>query len=312
MYSYILSGIALFILIIACINFINLTVARSVKRSKEIGIRKVVGSGRRQLILQFLGESFLLCTLAFGMAIALVSLVLPLFNTLANKSLAISYLLDTKLVLAYTGLYILTSLLAGFYPALVLSGYNPVKTLYNRFQLAGKNYLQKSLVVVQFALASFLIIGTLTIYSQFNFLVNQPLGYDDSGLIQTNAWRTSNADARLLKNELLRNPAIEQVALKNAGSWGTTAKVNGEQQISFSYETVDEDYLPMLKVPMAAGRGFSVDFPADSINSVLVNESFVKEAGWTNPLEQEVNFWYNDKKYAVVGVVKDYQQKCNG
>ncbi|MCB0433089.1 MAG: FtsX-like permease family protein, partial [Mangrovimonas sp.] len=161
MYSYILSGIALFVLLIACINFVNLTVARSVRRSKEIGIRKVVGGERKQLIVQFLGESFLLCFFAFALAIVLVQLALPVFNELSNKVLALSYLFDAKLILGYMALFIVTGLLAGFYPALVLSNYNPVETLYSRFILSGKNYLQKSLVVLQFALASFLIISTL-------------------------------------------------------------------------------------------------------------------------------------------------------
>ncbi|HEY2727011.1 MAG TPA: ABC transporter permease, partial [Parafilimonas sp.] len=182
-YSYILSGIALFVLLIACINFVNLTVARSVKRAKEIGIRKIAGSNRKQLIMQFLGESFFLCTIAFALSILFVQLLLPLFNNLANKALSLSYLFDAKLIAAYIALYIITGLLAGFYPALVLSRYNPVQTLYGRFQIAGKNYLQKSLVVLQFALASFLIIATFTIYSQFNFLTHINLGYDDSNLV---------------------------------------------------------------------------------------------------------------------------------
>src|SRR6185295_9440186 len=183
MYSYILSGIALFILLIACINFVNLTVARSVKRAKEIGIRKVVGGDRAQLIIQFLGESFLLCTIAFALAIGLVQLVLPVFNQLSNKALAISYLFDAKLIGGYILLFFVTGLLAGFYPALVLSGYKPVESLYSRFNITGKNYLQKSLVVLQFALASFLIIATFTIYAQFNFLTKTDLGYDDSNIV---------------------------------------------------------------------------------------------------------------------------------
>ncbi len=161
----------------------NLTIARSVKRAKEIGIRKVMGGSRKQLIMQFLGESFFLCTIAFVLAIVLVQLLLPLFNDLANKVLLLSYLFDAKLITGYIALYIITGLLAGFYPALVLSGYNPVQTLYSRFQIAGKNYLQKSLVVLQFTLASFLIIATLIIYSQFNFLTKTNLGYDDSNLV---------------------------------------------------------------------------------------------------------------------------------
>ena len=309
-FSYILSGIALFILLIACINFVNLTVARSIKRAKEIGIRKVVGGNRKQLIFQFLGESFFLCFLAFLLAVIFVQLILPVFNQLSNKVLVLSYLFDFRLITGYILLFVITSLLAGFYPALVLSGYNPVQTLYSRFSLAGKNYLQKGLVILQFALASFLIIATITIYSQFNYLTNQKLGYDDSNLIAVNYSSPAarkNSDANRLKEELMSSPAIIDVACKNGGSWGTTAKVNGETQIQFVYETVNESYIPLLKIPVIKGRNFSKDFPSDSTHSVLVNEAFVRKAGWTNPIRQEVNFWYNEgEKYTVIGEVKDY------
>ena len=305
-YSYILSGIALFVLLIACINFVNLTVARSVKRAKEIGIRKVVGGGRGQLIIQFLGESFLLCTIAFLLAIALVQLILPVFNELSNKSLALSYLFDAKLIGGYIILFILTALLAGFYPAIVLSGYNPVETLYSRFMLAGKNYLQKSLVVLQFALASFLIIATFTIYQQFNFLTTEKLGYEDNNLIMVHKNFKTHNEAWLFKNELLKAPDIISVAPRNGGMWGTMAKLNNDSSINFDYETVDEAFLSTLKIPLVQGRNFSPDFPSDSANSVLVNEAFVRQAGWKNPIGQTVNFWYNNKKYNVIGVVKDY------
>ena len=307
MYAYILSGIALFVLLIACINFVNLTVARSVKRAKEIGIRKVVGGDRKQLIIQFLGESFLLCIIAFVLAIALVQLILPVFNDLSNKVLALSYLFDVKLVAGYILLFILTALLAGFYPALVLSAYNPVQTLYSRFNLAGKNYLQKSLVVLQFALASFLIIATLTIYKQFNFLTTEKLGYDDTNIVGVHKDFKTHDEAWLFRNELLKDPNIQSVAPRNSGRWGTVAKLSTDSTIEFDYETVDESFLPTLKIPLVQGRNFSPDFPSDSANSVLVNETFVKKAGWRNPIGQTVNFWYNNnKRYTVVGVVKDY------
>ncbi len=310
-FSYILGGIAAFILLIACINFVNLTVARSLKRAKEIGVRKVVGGDRKQLIFQFLGESFILCFVAFLLAILLVQLVLPTFNQLANKSLALKYLFDLKLVLGYIGIFLLTGLLSGFYPALVLSGYNPVQTLYGRFNLSGKNYLQKSLVVLQFGLASFLIIATLTIYSQFEYLTNKELGYDDKNLIMVEKWNMKHHEAKLFKDELLKNSNIIDVAAKNGGSWGTIAKVNGEKQMNFAYETVDASFIPMLKIPILAGRNFSADFPSDSTQSILVNEAFVKEAGWKNPIGQEVNFWYdNNAKYRVIGVVKDYHYEA--
>jgi putative ABC transport system permease protein len=305
-YSYILSGIALFILLIASINFVNLTIARSVKRAKEIGIRKVVGGERRQLIIQFLGESFLLCLLAFSLAVLIVQLVLPVFNELSNKSLALSYLLDIKLVAGYFLLFLLTGFMAGFYPALILSGYNPVETLYSRFQLSGKNYLQKTLVVLQFSLASFLIIATFTIYSQFKFLTTQKLGYDDSNLIGVGIWGTKHERAAIFKDELLKNPNITDVAFKNGGDWGTVAKINSDSTMQFQYETVDESYIPMLKIALLQGRNFSKAFPSDSSHSVLVNEAFVKQAGWKNPIGQPVNFWYNKEIYTVIGVVKDY------
>ena len=306
-FSYILSGIAIFILLIACINFINLTVARSVKRAKEIGIRKVVGGERKQLIMQFMGESFILCLIAFVLAVAIVQLTLPVFNSLSNKALSLSYLFDIKLVSGYFLLFLVTGLLAGFYPALVLSKYNPVQTLYSRFALTGKNYLQKSLIILQFSLASFLIIATMTIFFQFNFLTSQKLGYDDSNLVSIDKRQLKRSEAYLFKDELLKNPNILGVAPKNGGSWGTGAKVDGDKQLNFAYETVNEDYLPLLKLQIVQGRNFSADFPSDSTHSVLVNESFVKKAGWKNPIGQEINFWYdNNAKYTVIGVVKDY------
>lgn len=306
-YSYILSGIALFILLIACINFVNLTVARSVKRSKEIGIRKVVGGSRKQLIFQFLGESLLLCFLAFALAILLVQLILPFFNHLSNKALAISYLLDWKLITGYIILFLLTGFFAGFYPALILSGYRPVETLYKRFSLSGKNYLQKSLVILQFALASFLIAGTFVIYCQFNFLTHSSLGYDDTNVIVVPKDNLDHTTAALFKSELLKNPDIIGVAPKNGGMWKTRARIANDSDILFQYETVDESFIPMLKIPIVEGRNFSSRFPSDSIHSVLVNESFVKEAGWQHPIGETVNFFYNNNEmFTVVGVVKDY------
>jgi len=306
-YSYILSGIALFVLLIACINFVNLTVARSVKRTKEIGIRKVMGGNRKQLIIQFLGESFILCTLAFVLAIVMVKGVLPVFNGLSNKALALSYLFDAKLVIAYISLFLITGLLAGFYPALVLSGYKPVETLYHRFNIKGKNYLQKSLVVLQFTLASFLIIGTFTIYSQFNFLTKQKLGYDDSNLITVNKSMIRHDQAKVFERELMKDPNIIGVSAKNEGVWRTGARLANDSSINFQYETVDESYIPLLKIRMAEGRNFSPDFPSDSSNNIIVNEAFVKEAGWKNPIGQTVNFFYrNNEIYHIIGVVKDY------
>jgi len=306
-YSYILSAIALFVLLIACINFVNLTVARSVRRGKEIGVRKVIGSSRKQLIGQFLGESFLLCLISFVLALAIVQLILPSFNTLANKALSLSYLFDARLVAGYILLFLLTGFLAGCYPALVLSGYRPVDTLYSRFRLAGKNYLQQSLVVLQFALASFLIIGTFIIYTQFNFLTRTDLGYDDSNIVEVNNHSMRHSETALFRTELLKHPGILNVTAKNTGYSYTCARLANDSAISFNYVTIDEAFFPTLKIPVVQGRNFSAAYPSDAANAVLVNEAFVKEAGWKDPVGQIVNFFYNNNEiFRVVGVVKDY------
>ncbi|HEX8532400.1 MAG TPA: FtsX-like permease family protein, partial [Cytophagales bacterium] len=306
LYSYILGGIALFILLIACINFVNLTVAQSLKRAKEIGIRKVVGGRRSQLVGQFLSESFAVTFIAFGVGLALALLALPVFNQLANKRLSLSYLLDAQLVAGYVGLLLLTGLAAGFYPALVLSGFDPVQTLYQRTRLIGKNYLAKGLVVVQFSLATFLIIAAVVIYRQFNYLTSKPLGYDDKHLLVVNLGRA--ADEKLVnrfKQELAREPSIAVVAAKSGG-FGTTGKV-GDQRLDFAYDRIDENYLRALRIPLVKGRGFSTAFPADSTRSIVVNQAFVRAAGWKDPIGKTVfDANGNGKHLTVVGVVRDY------
>jgi len=305
-YTYILTGIALFILLIACINFVNLTVARSLKRAKEIGIRKVIGGQRKQLIMQFLGESYILSFIAFVLAIALVQLALPIFNELSNKVLSFSYLLSFKLVAGYLAVFLFTGMLAGFYPALVLSGFNPVDALYNRQKHTGKNYLSKSLVVLQFTLATFFIIATITIYSQFNYLMHFDLGYNDQNVVSIKTFNTDRKLFPVFKAEMLKNPNIKMVSADQGGRWGTMAKINNGQQTGFDIKHIDEDYLPLFQIPVIKGRNFSKDMASDSGNSILVNETFAKQAGWKNPIGQVVDFFYMHKKYTVVGVVKDY------
>lgn len=308
-YAYILSAIAIFVLAIACINFINLTVARSVKRAKEIGIRKVIGGTSQQLRLQFLSESFILCLIAFTIALVIVVFILPVFDQLANKALAISYLFNWKLATYYLALFVITSLLAGIYPAMVLSNYQPVQTLYQRFNLAGKSYLQRSLVVFQFALASFLIIGAIAVFLQFNFLTTKSLGYDDHNLIAVNKFPLSADEAMLLKQQLMKNADIIDAAPKNGGDMNNTFKLSGDRQVNTTVETIDPSYLPLLKVPVMTGRNFSAQYPSDRTGSALVNEAFVKEAGWTQPIGQQLSAFGNEATYTVIGVVRDHHYK---
>ena len=310
-YSYILTTIAIFILIIACINFINLAVAQSLKRSKEIGIRKVAGGTRKQLIKQFLTESFLVSLIAFVIAILLTRLVLPVFNDLANKNLSLSYLSDWYLFAGYFLLLLITSFIAGFYPSLVLSSFQPVKVLYNRQKLVGKNYLVKALIVLQFALAIFLLIGTIAINSQLNFLSHADLGYDATNLVKMDIPinKTSDQLPAVFKNELLNKPGIVSVAARHRGRNISGAKVDGKQ-IEIENNKIDDQYLKTFKIAITAGRNFSHDYPSDSLNSVIVNESFAKEAGWklNDAVGKTIGFGesHGNRNATVIGVVKDY------
>ncbi|SIN66740.1 ABC transporter permease [Chitinophaga niabensis] len=315
LYSYILTGIALFILLIACVNFINLTIGHSLRRAKEIGVRKVLGGQRKQLIIQFLGESFILSTIAFVVAVVLVLFTLPFFNTLANKALSFSHLFDIKLVAGYITLLLLTGLLAGFYPALVLSGFNPVQTLYGKLRPGRKNYLSKGLVVFQFTLATFLIVATTIIYTQVNHLMHFDLGYNDKNLVTVSV---SNGD--ILKpggeiskqqldaftNELLKNSSIESVTANQGGSREATAHINGGNKITFDFNYIDENYFPLFQIPIIKGRNFSKNLATDKTASVIVNQSFTRAAGWDDVVGKQIDFFYMGRKYTVIGMIKDY------
>ncbi len=305
-YSYVLSGIAAFILAIACINFINLTIARSVRRAKEIGIRKVIGGARKQLIAQFLGETFLIASLSFAAAILISQLLLPWFNNIINKQLSLSYLLDTKLITVYIVLFLITGLLAGFYPAIVLSGYSPVQTLYNQFKIAGSNFLQKSLIVFQFTLATVMIVATITLFQQFNFLTTKDLGYNADHVVDVRKRFLTWQEANVFRGELLKSPGVISVAPQGISEMN--AKINGDSIQHFAYEVVDENFVNLLDIPVVQGRNFSAQFPSDSSQGIIVNEAFVKMAHWKEPIGEKINmFLYGEKEYrTVVGVIRDY------
>jgi putative ABC transport system permease protein len=306
---YFLAGIAIFILAIACINFVNLTVARSLRRAREVGIRKAIGGQKRQLIGQFLGESFLLSVGAFGLAVGLTQAILPFFNALFDKNLSLSYLLDARLLLTYIGLLVVTTLLAGSYPAFILARFNPAQVLYGRVGFQGKNYLTQGLVVVQFALSIFLVVATLVVFAQFNFLSTKKLGYDPEHLVRIELPSLRNGNdvfVSLIKQKLSNQPGISSVAAKNFLDEYTEARVNG-QSIDINFVRIDDNYLPTLGIGLAQGRNFSAMYASDTIDNALVNEAFVRESGWQNPLGQQVIIPdLANKVYHIVGVVKDY------
>jgi putative ABC transport system permease protein len=309
-YSEILSYIAIFILVIACINFINLAVAQSLKRSKEIGIRKVIGGTRSQLIRQFLAESFLVSLVSFVIAIILTVSILPFFNELANKKISLSYLSDIWLYAGYFLLLLITSFMAGFYPSLVLSAFQPVKVLYGRQKMLGRNLLTKGLIVLQFALAIFLIIGTVAINRQVTYLLHKDLGYNSSNLVLLKLPYSNLSDRlpALFKNELAGQKNILSIAARNGGRSISGATANGKNLV-IENNKIDDKYLPTFQIPVIAGRNFSPDYPSDSGNSVIVNETFVKEAGWklSNVVGQTIHAMDDQKKaLTIIGVIKDY------
>jgi len=216
--------------------------------------------------------------------------------------------MDFQLVLGAIILFLVTVFSAGFYPALVLSGLDPVKTLYNRFRFGTKNYLSKGLIVLQFTLATFMIITTFFIFYQFDFLTNKSLGYNYKNLLIVSVGR--NGDHKLMsvfKNEFSKIPGITKIAKRQNGYWGTISKAN-QKDINVSIEHIDEDYLQTLEIPLIAGRNFSKDFPGDSSASVLVNKAYIKAAGWKGSgVGQTIDF-LNGKtsKLQIIGVVKDY------
>jgi putative ABC transport system permease protein len=311
-YSYILTAIALFILIIACFNFINLMVTHSLKRGKEIGLRKANGGKRSQIMAQFFSESLVLCFIAFSVAVIFVPTVLPFFNKMADKNLSFSYLLDINLIAVYFILFLITAFIAGFYPAVVLSAFNPIQTLYNRHRLTGKKWLAKSLIIIQFAMATILIISIVGIFAQFRYLTNVDLGYNDENVIIVHMGRGNNEAAiALMKQEFLKEPSIEITSTKDFGQNYTKVKINNnEKELDIAMNWMDENFLPALGIPIIKGRNFSKDFSGDGSRAIIINETFAKEAGWNeasgiDPIGQIVDY-YEGEKFIVVGLVKDY------
>ena len=308
-YSYILGGIAGLILLIAGINFVNLTLARSLRRGKEIGVRKVTGSTRGQLIGQFLGESFLLTLLAFIPAILLVYLLLPQFAQLTNKSLQVGFLFTPKTIGLFAGLIGLVALLAGFYPALVLSGFSPIQTLYGRVRLGGRNVLGQSLVVVQFAIAVFLLIGTAVLHGQFQFIRTANVGYETANRVRVYIPWGREQRGELLQTTLRNKPGIQVVTRKSGGSNNNTFRIQNKP-INSAIERIDDQYLQFLSVPVVQGRALSYANSADSVSNIMVNETFVKKfLSSKQPAVGQIVTADDERKIplTVVGVVRDYQ-----
>ena len=302
------------VLIIACINFMNLSTARSEKRAKEVGIRKAVGSLRKQLVAQFLSESILVAALAFFLAMLAVAAALPFFNQLTGKemTLQISHPVFWGIMTVFT---LLTGLLAGSYPAFYLSSFNPVRVLKGNVKAGRSASLpRRVLVVVQFACSVLLMTGTVIIYQQIQFGKNQPIGFNNKGLITVNWSEEISKHYEALRQELLNSGAVVSICKSNSppselhsnsNGWEWPNSLPAEKSIIFSTIATDYDYTKTLGIKMREGRDFSREF-ADS-NGVILNQAAVKRMGFSNPVGQILK--WNNKPMIVLGVIPDIQME---
>ena len=313
-YVYLFSAMAIFILLIACINFINLTTAKSSTRTKEVGVRKTVGACRAHLIQQFFGESLFLTLIATVVGIGLAVLLLPKFNTLSGKTFTWEVLLQQGVVFGVFCILLLTVLIAGSYPALFLSRFHPARVLTGKLRTGMKGgMLRKVLVVVQFSLSVFLVLGTVMIYRQVRFMQEHNLGYDREHVVifDISGRILQNKDA--FKTELLSNPDIQYMTLvdiapyrwqSNAGVGDVHWEGKTNQEVKMVMTSVDYDFLDTFGLEMIEGRFFSKEYSTDAAGSFVVNQAAVKAMEMDDPIGKELKVW--DYKRQIIGVVKDY------
>lgn len=313
-YVRIFSVIALFVLLIACINFMNLATARSEKRAKEVGLRKVVGAHRHQLIKQFFSEAILLALIALLLALLFTELLLPVFNDLSGKTLALGQL-DAAMFLGFLALAVLCGIISGSYPALYLSSFKPVATLKGGKSLqTGGALFRKILVVFQFALSVMMIIGTLVVSRQMAYIRNLKLGLDKENVGYVWMAGEFRAKSEIAKQELLKNPNLTSITRTNqlptyvgnsSSDWGWEGK-DPSGEVLLHTLNVDEDYVQTFKMEMAQGRFFSREFPTDSV-AVVVNETAAAVMGMATPIGKRLS--YHSKDFTIIGVVKDFHFK---
>ncbi len=320
-YVYLFSGIALFVLLIACINFINLSTARSATRAREVGMRKTLGALQRKLVIQFLGESVLLSLMAMVLAAIFIALALPLFSNLVGRPLSVHLLQRIWILPSFIGLALLVGVLAGGYPAFVLSAFHPVHSLKGG-QKEGKSsaLFRKILVVVQFAVSITLIVGTLTVFRQIEFIRNRRLGFDqEQVVVMPRLNETLRRAIPSIKEELAQVPGVTHVgASTNLPGFGNIVGIflpegfPEDQQQTMHFFVVDHDFIPTLKMELAQGRNFSAALVTDTSESVIINETAARQFGWGEPLGKTFIFRPPPGREGetqimrVVGVLKDF------
>ena len=323
-YVYTFAAVAFFMLLIASINYMNLSTARSAKRAKEVGLRKVMGSVRSALMGQFLTESVLMTVLALGASLVLVAVLLPFFNTVVGKEIRFGELLQPYFLGIALAIVAFTGFISGSYPAFYLSSFEPAVVLKGSFNAKGGTFFRKALVVTQFAISLVMLICTWIVYQQLNFMRNKDMGYDREQVLTIDYQdRQPRARYTALRNTLLANPKVKSVA----SAYGSTSNIGGRniftvesnagmKEMGFKPFDVDVDYVKTMGMKVVAGRDFSEKIPADTLNAVLVNEATVARMGWKQPLGKKVRFGGQPQPgeparpiAQVVGVVKDFHQQ---
>jgi ABC-type antimicrobial peptide transport system permease subunit len=313
-YVWLFGIIGIFVLLLACINFMNLATARSEKRAKEVGIRKTVGSLRTQLVKQFFAESYLVVLLAFFLGMLLVILLLPLFNEVAGRKIQIAWA-NPVFWTSSLGFIVITGLLAGSYPALYLSSFQPLKVLKGTFRVGKSASIpRKVLVVLQFTVSVMLIIGTIIVYQQIQYAKDRPIGYIRNGLVNLSMENEIRQHFDAFRNELKNMGAIEEMAASNSPLtqvWNTNGGFDWEGKdpnlaVDFPNNTVSYDFGKTVQWRIVKGRDFSRNFATDSM-AFIINESAVKFLGFADPVGKMLK--WNDKPYTIIGVINDIMQE---
>ena len=310
-YVRIFSIVAVIILVIACINFMNLATARSLKRAREIGVRKVVGAGKRQLIAQFMGESLFVSFLAICLSLLIVALLIPSFNALTDKKLELDFS-NPFFLLLLLGLTLVTGIISGSYPSLFMSSLKPIIVLKGILKFnTGATLFRKGLVVFQFALSIVLILGMIVIYRQIDYIHNKNLGFAKEDLLYIPLEGALQKSYPTFKDELLRQPGIKSVSSSQSGPLEVGSSTQGvrwpgkdtTKLILFSTNPITYDYIKTMGIQLKEGRDFDPSFSLDT-NNYLVNEAALRKIGYKDPIGKELTMWGD--KGSIVGVMKDY------
>jgi len=305
----ILSGIALIVLVIACINFMNLSISRASIRSLEVGMRKVLGAGRRQLIHQFWGEFLVITGIAMTAGLVLAEVLLPVFNRLSGRILSLREIFQPTNFLILLALFIIVGIASGSYPALVMSGFRPVEILRGKLRIGGKRPLTRALVVVQFALSIFLIIATIIMGRQIHFMLTADPGFNKEGVVvisvQESEAKASNTTLKLFRERLSQQPNIVSISGTSTriGNVGVYPFKKDGQEVEVYQNRVDYDFFKTMGIEVVQGRTFSPEIATDT-DGVVVNEKLLKELGIEDPLGKPLKGYY--MPLTIIGVVKDY------